>query len=236
LDDDERPMTRLAMIHTVAGNEPVFARLAEELLPGVETSAVVDESLLADSIAAGQMTDAVRDRLVQAVGKARGGGADAVLVTCSSVGAAVEQAAAQVDVPVVRVDAPMADAAVRLGERIGVLATLRTTLEPTADLVRRRALAAGKQVEVIPVVADGAFDALRAGDTARHDELVRAAFERLRDRVDVVVLAQASMARVVDALPENERTVPVLASPRLGMQHMATLLGAAMGEERATDR
>lgn len=222
-------MPRLALIHTVAGNEAVFARLADELLPGVDTTAMVDESLLQDAIAAGGLTDEVRERLVRGVKAVRSAGADAVLVTCSSVGAAAEEAARQVDVPVVRVDQPMADAAVRMGRRIGVLATLRTTLEPTADLVRRRAESAGRQAEVVAEVADGAFDALRAGDVARHDDLVRQAYERVRDRVDVVVLAQASMARALDALPEEERSAPVLASPRLGMEHMAAVLGLPVG-------
>jgi Asp/Glu/hydantoin racemase len=121
----------------------------------------------------------------------------------------------------------MADEAVRLGTRVGVLATLRTTLEPTADLVARRAEAAGKDVQVVSRVADGAFDALSAGDRDRHDELVRDGLRELARDVDVVVLAQASMARIVDALPDEERPVPVLTSPRLGMGRVAELLSSA---------
>jgi len=63
-------------------------------------------------------------------------GADYILVTCSSIGAAVEKAAETANIPVLRVDQPMADLAVQTGKRIGVIATLQTTLEPTADLVR----------------------------------------------------------------------------------------------------
>jgi len=37
-------------------------------------------------------------------------------------------------------------------------------------------------------------------------------------QVEVVVLAQASMARVVDALPAAEKVVPILSSPRLGVE------------------
>ena len=126
-----------------------------------------------------------------------------------------------------RIDEPMADEAVRLGTRIGVVATLATTLEPTAELVARRAREAGKDVEVVSRVCDGAFDALAAGDRDRHDELVREGLRELIADVDVVVLAQASMARVVETLPETERTVPILASPRLGMQRVAELLQAS---------
>jgi hypothetical protein len=41
---------------------------------------------------------------------------------------------------------------------------------------------------------------------------------------DVVVLAQASMARVVDALKPEDKPVPILSSPRLAIEHLATLL------------
>jgi Asp/Glu/hydantoin racemase len=151
-------------------------------------------------------------------------GADLVLVTCSSIGPAVDAARDFVPVPVLRVDEAMADEAVRLGSRVGVIATLTTTLEPTAALVDRRARAAGRDVEVASHVCDGAFEALQAGDRERHDELVREGVLRLAAEADVIVLAQASMARVVDALPEQERTVPILSSPRLGVTRAAELL------------
>ena len=153
-------------------------------------------------------------------------GADLVVVTCSSIGPAVDASRDFVDVPVLRIDEPMADEAVRLGSRVGVVATLATTLEPTAALVARRAEAAGRPVDVVARVCDGAFEALSAGDRDRHDELVRDGLRELIADVDVVVLAQASMARVVETLPEEERTVPILASPRLGMQRAAELVAA----------
>jgi hypothetical protein len=56
----------------------------------------------------------------------------------------------------------------------------------------------------------------------RHDDLVRAGIEAVAAENDVVVLAQASMARVAVDSP-----VPVLSSPRLGMQRVAELLRSA---------
>jgi hypothetical protein len=67
----------------------------------------------------------------------------------------------------------------------------------------------------------------RAGDVERHDALVRDAFDELQSDVDVVLLAQASMARVVDSIPESERRVPVLSSPRLGVERLAEAVKAA---------
>jgi Asp/Glu/hydantoin racemase len=118
----------------------------------------------------------------------------------------------------------MADEAVRRGPRVGVLATLRTTLEPTAELVEDRGVAAGSPVTAVPRLCEGAFEALMAGDRDAHDELVRNGLRRLVEDVDVVVLAQASMARIAEELPAEERVVPVLSSPRLGMERVAGLV------------
>lgn len=98
-------------------------------------------------------------------------------------------------VPVLRVDQPMADIAVAAGKKIGVIATLSTTLEPTADLIQRRATLAGKQTELNSKLVAGAFEALMAGDGATHDAKVAAALKELSQQVDVIVLAQASQWR-----------------------------------------
>jgi Asp/Glu/hydantoin racemase len=214
----------IGFVHTVLGLPPVFADLAQELVPEADIFHIVDETLLGVTRKTGALTATTRRRVLGYVESAADAGADLVVVTCSSIGPAVDASHAFVDVPVLRIDEPMADEAVRLGARIGVLATLATTLQPTADLVARRGREAGKDVEVIARVCDGAFDALSAGDRERHDELVRAGLQEMIADVDVVVLAQASMARVVETLPDEARTVPILSSPRLGMQRVAELL------------
>jgi Asp/Glu/hydantoin racemase len=214
----------LALLHTVLSLPPIFAALAEELLPDTELFHIVDESLLNVTRKTGALTAVTRRRVLGYLESAAEAGADLVLVTCSSIGQAVDAAQDFVPVPVLRVDEPMADEAVRLGRRVGVIATLATTLEPTAALVERRAQVAGRNVVVDSRVCHGAFEALQAGDRDRHDELVREGLRDLVADVDVIVLAQASMARVVDSLPEDERTVPILSSPRLGVTRAAELL------------
>jgi Asp/Glu/hydantoin racemase len=214
----------LAFLHTVLSLPPVFAALAEELLAGTDLFHIVDESLLNVTRKTGALTAVTRRRVLGYLESAAEAGADLVLVTCSSIGPAVDAAREFVPVPVLRVDEAMADEAVRLGNRVGVIATLTTTLEPTAALVERRARVTGKDVEVVSHVCDGAFDALQAGDRDRHDELVREGVRRLAAEVDVVVLAQASMARVVDSMSDEERAVPILSSPRLGVTRAAELL------------
>lgn len=214
----------LALIHTSATLVPVFQQLTKARLPTVETFNIVDDSLVRQIGAKGGITEDIAARVAAYIGSAASGGADCILVTCSSIGPAVEAAAASVQVPVLRVDQPMADRAVQTGRRIGVIATLPTTLNPTADLVRRRAALAGKSVELTTRLCEGAFEALMAGDAERHDSLVASALRELSRQVDVIVLAQASMARVVDTLSELDRRVPILASPPLAVEHLSTVL------------
>jgi Asp/Glu/hydantoin racemase len=203
---------------------PLFQQLCQQSLPGVNVFNIVDDSLIKDVINRGELTAATARRVVDYVGSAEAAGADYILVTCSSIGAAVEAAAALTSVPVLRVDQPMADLAVEMGTRIGVIATLPTTLGPTSDLVRRRAVLAGKEIALTSRLCAGAFEALMSGDTARHDAMVAEALKELSDQVDVILLAQASMARVVEGLAENDRKVPILASPPQAIKHLASIL------------
>lgn len=214
----------LGLIHTSATLVPMFQQLVSQYLPDVKVFNIVDDSLIKNTIACGELTPTTARRVVNYVGSAEAAGADFILVTCSSIGAAVEAAAELTNVPVLRVDQPMADQAVRTGKRIGVIATLSTTLQPTSDLVKRRAAAAGKEIELQAVLCEGAFDALMSGDGAKHDEMVSKALRELSAKTDVIVLAQASMARVADGLAPEDKKVPILASPGIAVQHIASIL------------
>jgi Asp/Glu/hydantoin racemase len=214
----------LGLIHTSATLVPVFQQLVSQYLPQVKVFNIVDDSLIKNVISCGELTPATARRVVNYVGSAEAAGADFILVTCSSIGAAVEASAALTNIPVLRVDQPMADKAVQTGKRIGVVATLSTTLQPTSDLVKRRAAVAGKTIELEAVLCEGAFDALMSGDAAKHDEMVAKALKELSSRADVIVLAQASMARVADNLPAEDKKVPILASPAIAVQHIASVI------------
>ena len=214
----------LGLVHTSATLVPMFAELCSKYLPGVKIFNIVDDSLIKNTIACGELTPATSRRVVNYAGSAQDAGADFILFTCSSIGPAVEMAASLTKIPVLRVDQPMADQAVQTGKRIGVIATLSTTLEPTSDLVKRRAAAAGKEIELVSRLCDGAFDALMSGDTATHDKMVGDALRQLSKEVDVILLAQASMARVVDTLDAADKKVPILASPTIAIQHLASVL------------
>lgn len=214
----------VAFIHTSPSMIPVFKSLADELIKGKRIFNMVDESLLCDIIDQGRCPPPTARRLVSHVIAADAAGASHILVTCSSMGRAVEASRALVGATVLRVDEPMADQAIEIGSRIGVIATLPSTLEPTVELIKSRASSASAAIEVTSQVVDGAFAAVMSGDGGKHDLLVGEALRTLAKRVDVIVLAQASMARVIDALQPEERPVPILSSPRSAIVHLAELL------------
>ncbi|MEV6015624.1 MULTISPECIES: arylsulfatase [unclassified Streptomyces] len=210
----------LALLHTSPVHVPVFDALRDADHPGLELRHLVDEELLARARREGP--EAVAGEVRELLAGAVADGARAVLCTCSTIGAVAERTDA--GVPVLRVDRPMAAAAVVTGARIVVLATVASTLEPTVALVEEEARRAGRPVEVRTSLVENGWSLFEAGDTDGCARAVAAAADAVAD-ADVIVLAQASMT------PGGSLTttpVPVLSSPRPG-------LAAAADAVRATD-
>ena len=221
----------LAIISTSPTLTPLFSSLSTAAMPEVAVFHMVDESLIKDTIRAGHLRGITIRRLLGQIESAEQAGADAVLVTCSSIGPGVALAQKLFDIPVIRVDEAMAEQAVRMGRRIGVAATLRTTLEPTLALLQEKAAEAGREIEIVQSLCHGAFDAVLAGDTETHDRILRETLVRDMRDVDLVVLAQASMARVVKAMPAGMLAAPVLSSPELAVNRAKEVLSASRAAE-----
>ncbi|QEO15424.1 Asp/Glu/hydantoin racemase [Agromyces intestinalis] len=216
-------MTKIAVLHTsfvFVKTDPLFDELMQELVPDAEVVHFVDSDVLATVIRDDGISDESTERMVHLAEAAEAAGADLIFSACSSLGPALDVAAQRVSVPVVKVDDAMAHEAAARASRIGVLATVPTTLGPTSDLIAKHAAELGREVTTTPRLAEGAFDILVAGDRARHDELVVTAARALADEVELLVLAQASMSRLAERI-EQETGMPVLVSPRLGVGQLA---------------
>ena len=219
---------KVALVYTSTTPElidMVEREVRENIGQDAEIISLQDPSILAQVREAGYVTPAPAARLIGMYMDAIGQGADAVLNICSSVGEvadSVQTAAAYIGVPIVRIDEDMCREAVRLGSRIGVLATLPTTLEPTKGTINRVARAMGRHVTLVDGLIDGAFGL----DKAQFRRLLLEAAGKIIDQVDVIVLAQGSMAYV-----EKDITAaygkPTLSSPRFG----AVALKKALAEK-----
>ncbi len=211
---------RVCVLHTSAALPAVFGPLIAREAPDVDPYHVVDESLLGDTVVHGLLPVTVR-RVAAYASLAEQAGAQAVLATCPSLGRAVELARPLAGIPLLRADEPMVRQAVATGHRIAVLATLRAALEPTADLVRQVAAETGAAVDVTASACSGAQEARAAGNQAAHDRAVAEEAVRLAPECDVIVLAQASMAAALTALPTGTLTVPVLTAPIGAVRQLA---------------
>lgn len=216
-------MPKVAVLHTsfvFVSVEPGINNLMAELMPEAQVIHFVDSDVLATVVREQGISRASEARMTHLAQAAEAAGADIIFSACSSLGPALDVAAGHVRVPVVKIDDAMAAEAAGRGKRIGVLATVPTTLKPTSDLVAQKAAQLRRSVSLVPRLCEGAFDILMSGDRARHDQMVEQQAAGLAKEVDLIVLAQASMARLAAPLQEKVG-VPVLASPRMGVEYLA---------------
>jgi hypothetical protein len=214
----------VVFVHTVCGLKPLFQGLMGRFCPGVDTCHIADETLIKSILAAKGLTPAIRARLRENVLAADRFGATVIQLTCSTVSPCVAELTPLVKARVLAIDEPMADEAVTRFQRIGVIATNPATLHPSTDLIVEKARQLGRAVHVEPVLCADAFSALLSGNAAEHDRIVKGYLVELMGLVDVVVLAQVSMTRIVDTLAPDERKIPILSSPEPAMRRLAAVL------------
>lgn len=183
-----------------------------------------DPSILSEIREHGYVTTAPAARLISMFMQAAQDGADAVLNICSSVGEVADcaqDAARYIGVPIVRIDEEMCRDAVRRGKRIGVMATLPTTLEPTKNTVKRVAREMNREITIVDSLVDGAFGL----DQDQFRALLLNNAEQIKDQIDILLLCQGSMAYCEEYL-EEKIGVPVVSSPRYGAAALKDALKA----------
>ena len=206
----------LAFLHTSPVHIATFDRLLAESDPGVTARHIVDESLLDEARAAGEITAALEQRIAAALRDASAPDGAVVLCTCSTIGGSAEAASKRAGSVVLRVDRPMAERAVALGDRILVAAALASTLAPTRALILDAARAAGKQIDLRELLCETAWAFFERGDLAGYAQAIAKELRAAADTADVIVLAQASMAAAASLCADLG--VPILSSPRLGLE------------------
>ncbi len=210
-------MTRrvLGLLHTAEAHRARFDRLlAEAAPPEVRWVHCVREGLLRQALDTFPV-NTIAAGIVHAMATLRSLGARRVLCTCSSIGGMAEQVGRRMGLPTLRVDRPMAEAAVAAGHRILVAACLPSTLGPTTQLLKEVAHAQGRPVEIETLLMENAWPLFQAGDEDGFTRHIAGIILNTHPQPDAIVLAQASMAAAADLLAQAP--VPVFASPRLGV-------------------
>ena len=223
-------MKKIAAVYTGAALLAPLSSLLKEVLPDYGIINLLDDALIWEVVAEGTVPLKVRRRLLAYYQTLSENGVELILNTCSSVGDVVYEARPFVRVPIVRIDDAMTKEAVSKFRRIGVIGTLPTTLDPTMGLVRRWGERLNRPVELVKGLAEGAFDALSSGDTGKHDDLIMETARRVSDKCEVILLAQASMARMEEPL-SSALGKPVFSSPRRALEMVRDILaGKAQAE------
>ncbi len=220
---------KIALLHTslvFIQREALVFQLFQELLPEAELINIIEDKMLKQVTDTGVITPDLIRRMCYYALAAEAMGADAIFNTCSSLGPAADVARKLVKIPLVKIDEGMAEVAAREGNRIGVLATVPTTLKPTVNLLHEKAEAVNRRIETREALAAGAFDLLMNGQTEAHDACVVEKAQEASGWADMLVLAQCSMARIAPRL-EKETGLPVLSSPRLGIERLKQVLEQA---------
>jgi len=207
---------KLAIIHTTPVTIEPLKELAAKMIGDCEIINLVDDSILPQLSKNDGNIQEIAQRWESYAKVAEQLGADCILNACSSIGELVSSTQPKVSIPIVRIDEAMAEFAIDLATKIGVAATLETTLKPTLELLKQKALEKNKQVEFQPMLVASAYQKLISNDKEGHDLDLSIALRVLAKEVDLVVLAQASMARVVSTFTKEEQS-HFVTSPELGM-------------------
>jgi len=214
---------RIALIHAVTvAMAPVHAAFAR-LWPEAECTDLLDTALSVDRERDGELTPAMTRRIAALAEYAAGTGAAGILFTCSAFGEAIEKAAAASPVPVLKPNEAMFEAALGVGNRIGMLATFGPSVAGMEEEFRQLAAERHSPAMIETVCVDAAMRALRAGDGAAHDRLLAEAAPRLAG-CEAVLLAHFSTSRAEDAV-RAALPCPVLTAPGAAVTRLKALVG-----------
>lgn len=209
---------RIALIHaTRVAIDPIEAAAAASW-PEAETVSILEEGLSVDRAGTTELSSELHKRIVALAEYAGDVGSDGILFTCSAFGAAIEDAAAKLEVPVMKPNEAMFDAAFSYGDRVAMIYTFPPAAAGMEEEFKQAASATGRDARITSVFCRGALEAKRNGDDRTHDKLIAETAAAIRD-ADVILLGQFSMAGAVDEVRKTT-DLPVLTSPTAAIQEI----------------
>jgi aspartate/glutamate racemase len=214
-----RPM-KAKTLGIIRAMEPFIAKYVSD----VEVVHLADDILQRDNICAGVGVIPKRNyyKFAQYAHNMEEAGVDMILLACSTFNYAAELARPMINIPIAQIDRPMYEEAVRCGKRIGLLATLNTTVPSSERLLQICAREAGKEITVTTVLREAAFEAWGRGDIETHNAMLLEEIEKLSQEVDVIAMAQLSMSALAPFLQQTR--VPVLNSGDTGFTRVRQML------------
>ena len=170
----------------------------------------------------GYVTASPAAKLIKTYMDAIEDGADAILSICSTTGDiaySMQDAAKYIGVPIIIVNEEMCREAVRRGEKIALMATFQSSVDPTRNIITRVAREIGKHVEMKEVLVEGGFGL----DPEKFRALMAEKAKTVADWADVIVFTQGSMAYCEEYIAKMFNKL-VLSNPSYGAKALKTAL------------
>lgn len=216
---------KVAIIHTFLYAVNDMQTFFKQWVPEVDLINLIDDTLLEEALENRGTTPAIISRYCDYARIAENLGASCILSQCSSMKRATETVQNCVDIPVVALDTPMMEEAVKIGTDIALVCTSNSTVAASTELLKEKAAASGKDCKVTTYYCDGAYDALlKEGDRDKHNSIVLDYVKKAAEKHDVIVMAQGSHYHLRPLLEEHV-SVPVLTSPEGGVKQIREVLG-----------
>lgn len=214
----------LGIIHAAVFTSQIVQPYLKEILPEVEVMHFGDDTVQRDNLKAeiGTIPKVNYFKFATYAHFLEEAGVDLIMLGCSTFNRAVEYARPMINTPMLQIDRPMMDLAVKTGKTIGLLATLPSTVPSSERLLKLAAEEAGKSIEIKTVLCSEAFKVLRSGNTEKHNEMLLEEIDKLSKEVDCICMAQVSMS-VLESRLTNTR-VPVYNSGRTGFTKAREIL------------
>ena len=215
---------KLGIIHAALITTRAVQKYIDEVIPEVEVVHWVDDTIQNTNFACqpGIIPPGNYAKFVQAALSQQEYGVDLILLACSTFNRAVEFARPMIRTPMLQIDRPMMDLAVQDGRRVGLLATVPTTVPSSERLLRLAAEEAGREIEVKTRLCTEAFQVLKAGNPDKHNDMLLEEIAGLSDEVDAIVMAQVSMTALEPRLTNTK--VPVYNSGRTAFNRVRQIL------------
>jgi aspartate/glutamate racemase len=214
----------LGIIHAAVFTSQTVQPYLKEILPEVEVMHFGDDTVQRDNLKAevGTIPKVNYFKFATYAHFLEEAGVDLIMLGCSTFNRAVEYARPMINTPMLQIDRPMMDLAVKTGKTIGLLATLPSTVPSSERLLKLAAEEAGKSIEIKTILCSEAFKVLRSGNTEGHNKMLLEEIDKLSKEVDCICMAQVSMS-VLESRLTNTR-VPVYNSGRTGFTKAREIL------------
>lgn len=208
-------MKRIAVINATKISIDAVDTVAKQF-PQVQLFHLMDEGMSYLAKQEGRISGRNMARMVTLLQQAETLGVDGILLSCTIFSPYIDLLQSCTDLPLVAADVGVFEKAAAEYRNIGAVVSFAPTMESVAAVVERCRERIRADFTVELKLAEGAFDAMAAGDEATHNRLLYETALSMAEGKEAVILSQMSHIRALPLF--QDFPVPVLTSPPVSLQ------------------